>query len=179
MSCLVVQGAQSVRRLVDDLTAKASKVSSSGFHSQCIDAALVPICECLGHLGDSIEKPTIAYYSSVDGRALNSDERLSVDYWATQVCQPVRFSNAAREFLTESKCQVVLDVGPQNVIAHLLKGTITRTSSNMAISVTNSLSPLMQSMATLLVLGATPNFEGFYVGRRMGLKKTAIPTYPW
>ncbi|KAI5117731.1 hypothetical protein M0805_002076 [Coniferiporia weirii] len=186
----VVSGdAQSVRRLVDDLTAKAIKGTilpvNQGFHSQCIDAALVPIRSCLERLGGSIGKPTIAYYSSVEGRALKSDERLNADYWVKQARQPVRFSNAAREFLTESKCQVVLDVGPQNVIAHLLKDAITRTPSNMAISsvcdrpVTNSLSPLMQSMATLFVLGATPNFEEFYAGRRVGLKKTAIPTYPW
>ncbi|KAI5117734.1 hypothetical protein M0805_002079 [Coniferiporia weirii] len=186
----VVSGdAQSVHRLVDDLAAKSIKGTilpvNQGFHSQCIDAALVPIRGCLDRLGDSIGTPNIAYYSSVEGRALKTDERLSVDYWVKQARQPVRFSNAAREFLTESKCQVVLDVGPQNVIAHLLRDAITRTPSNMAISsvcdrpVTNSLSPLMQSMATLFVLGATPNFEEFYAGRRVGLKKTAIPTYPW
>ncbi|KAI5116194.1 hypothetical protein M0805_005182 [Coniferiporia weirii] len=152
----VVSGdAQLVRRLVDDLTAKAIKGAilpvNQGFHS----------------------------------RALKSDGHLSADYWVKQARQPIRFSDAACEFLMESKCQVVLDVGPQNVIAHLLKDAITQTSGDMAVSsvcdrpVTNSLSPLMQNMATLFVLGSTPNFEEFYVGQRVGLKKTAIPTYPW
>ncbi|THH06897.1 hypothetical protein EW145_g3760, partial [Phellinidium pouzarii] len=186
----VVSGdAEAIRKLVDDLAAKAIKGTvlsvNQGFHSHCIDASLGPMREYFERQEFSPGQPTLPYYSSVEGRALMNGEKLDAGYWVKQARQPVRFSNAARAMLSEGNYQAILDVGPQNVIAHLLKDASTRTPTSMLISsicdrpATNTLAPLMQSLATLFVLGVTPDFHEFYAGRRASVKKIAIPTYPW
>ncbi|THH03281.1 hypothetical protein EW145_g6382 [Phellinidium pouzarii] len=187
----VVSGdAESVRKLVDGLSAKEIKSTvlpvNQGFHSHCVDAALGPIRECLERRGDKLGPPILPYYSSVEGCVLKVGKPLDTEYWVKQARQPVLFLNAALAMLCEANLQVVLDVGPQNVITYLLKDASTHhTATDIAISsfcgrpTKDSLSPLVQTMATLFVLGITPDFQKFYSGRYMRTKKIAIPTYPW
>ncbi|KAH8110239.1 hypothetical protein DFH11DRAFT_1514493 [Phellopilus nigrolimitatus] len=180
---------QAVRKLVADLSAKGIKGTvlpvNQGFHSQCIDSSLGPIRECLERQESNLVPPTIPYYSSVEGRSLKPGELLDADYWVTQARQPVRFSSAAHAMLSDSNCHVIVDVGPQNVIAHLLKDASARSSSTVSITslcdrpITNTLTPLMQSLATLFMNGVTPDFQKLYAGQSAHAKKVAIPTYPW
>ena len=71
------------------------------------------------------------------------------------------------------------------MISHLLKDAATRASSNVSITslcdrpTTDSLNPLVQTIATLYKLGITPDFQNFYSGRRIPASKVALPTYPW
>ena len=103
-----------------------------------------------------------------------------------QARQPVRFADAARAILTEGNLNAIVDLGPQNVIAHLLKDSAgmvgSRTVEVLSVCdrpTTNTLAPLVQSLASLFMLGVTPDFEHLYSGRRIVPSKVAIPTYPW
>nr|AKE48477.1 putative water-soluble melanin synthase [Inonotus obliquus] len=180
---------EAVRKLVDDLAKKSIKATvlsvNQGFHSHCIEPSLKPIREHVESITNEISKPTIPFFSSVEGRALKSEELPDANYWVKQARQPVRFADAARAMLNEANCNVVIDVGPQTVIAHLLKDASSGTPKAPSIAsvcdrpTTNTLAPLVQSLATLYTLGITPNFQQVFAGRRVQAKKVAIPTYPW
>lgn len=180
---------QAVRTLVDDLAKKSIKGTvlsvNQGFHSHCIEPSLAPIRQYMENNAEDISAPTISYFSSVEGRAIKTGEVLDASYWVKQARHPVRFADAARAMLNEGNATVVIDVGPQNVIAHLLKDASTRSPKPPSITSlcdrpsTNTLNPLMQTMATLYTQGITPDFSEFFAGRRYRPQKVAIPTYPW
>nr|WGJ61594.1 polyketide synthase 1 [Sanghuangporus sanghuang] len=180
---------QAVRKLVDDLAKKSIKATilsvNQGFHSHCIEPSLGPIREHLERNADEISKPTIPYFSSVEGRALKNGERPDAGYWVKQARQAVRFVDAAHALFSEANCNVVVDVGPQTVIAHLLKDAGSRVSKPPSVislcdrPTTDTLNPLVQSLAMLYTLGVTPDFQKVFAGRRTQAKKVAIPTYPW
>lgn len=93
--------------------------------------------------------------------------------------------DAAHAFLGEANCNIVIDVGPQTVISHLLKDASSRTSRAPLItsvcdrSSADTLNPLMQSLAMLYISGVTPDFQEVFAGRRTPSRKVAIPMYPW
>ena len=102
-----------------------------------------------------------------------------------QARQPVRFAGAAKAIVEEGNFNAVVDLGPQNVIAHLLKDVGGSGAKPLALlpvcdrPTTNTLNPLIHAFASLFMLGVTPDFDRLYSSRRYQSSKVAIPTYPW
>lgn len=144
-----------------------------------------PIREVLERIEKDIGHPRISQFSSVEGRALGPEDRLDVGYWTKQARQAVRFAPAARALLAEGNCHCIVDIGPQNVVSHLIKDSASHLGSAASIvslcdrPKTNTLNPLMQCLSTLFRLGVTPDFDALFAGRRRKPSKVTIPTYPW
>lgn len=102
-----------------DVTGRMLRTSHA-FHSAMMDAAIQPfrqvVQQCQLHPGPG---PTML--STVTGKALTPAEGTSVDYWATQIRQPVQFSDTIARLLEDQPRLVMCEVGPSQALTALVR----------------------------------------------------------
>jgi acyl transferase domain-containing protein len=89
---------------------------SHPFHSRCID----PMLDRLEEVAAStpINKPSVPFASTLEGRLLESHESLDATYWRRHAREPVRFLDAMRE-LVGAGCTIFLELGPHATLTGL------------------------------------------------------------
>lgn len=94
--------------------------TSHAFHSQMMDAAIEPFEAEVRKI--TLNPPTIPIISSVTASPMDADVATDPVYWARQIREPVRFSDALSRLLNEQTGDLVLlEVGPNQALSTLAR----------------------------------------------------------
>lgn len=86
------------------------------FHSPLMD----PILQGLENFAQGLtySQPTLAFFSSLTGKMLDTETKISAHYWSRHYREPVLFSKAL-ESLANAKPDLVIEIGPNALLANL------------------------------------------------------------
>ncbi|MGW4393657.1 type I polyketide synthase [Amycolatopsis nivea] len=71
--------------------------------------------------GIRLSAPKIPLYSAASGRLLSADEAVDPEFWARQLCEPVRFADAVDALTAEVRQGVLLETGPGSALGSVLR----------------------------------------------------------
>jgi amino acid adenylation domain-containing protein len=91
---------------------------SHAFHSAAMDGALPAVERVLA--GVALNAPRLTMYSCVTGRPLQAEQACDPAYWARQLREPVRFSDAVGDVLAAGDA-VFIEVGPGRSLRPLVR----------------------------------------------------------
>ncbi|BBU63895.1 hypothetical protein MSC49_38300 (plasmid) [Methylosinus sp. C49] len=116
---IVVSGPQQdVRALAETFRGEGRRTeeleTSHAFHSELLEPALDAFERFAGET--PFEAPTRTLICNRTGKPLAAPARLDAQYWRRHSREPVRFAQSAQT-LSELGCRVLLEVGPQPVLA--------------------------------------------------------------
>jgi acyl transferase domain-containing protein len=115
-------------------------------------------------------------FSTVLGREVEGHE-MDTDYWANQICSPVRFFDAVQAAVSAASADYVADAGPRSTLVTLARqcGLAPQTRSLALCGGPDSHgTELLGVAATLLRDGYSPDLSPFY-GRPAGLLQRLPP----
>jgi len=177
----VVSGTSpAMRDLCDELEAQGGKTRMLNIdcasHSPWMEAMLPAFEQVVSEV--AYQRPQTRIVSNVTGE-IEAQRMACPEYWLHHLRRPVRFS-AGLESLRKEGYRLFLEVGPRPI----LLGMAARNLSAGAGAWLPSLRPersderqMLESLARLYVLGASPDWEGFYRGARP--RRARLPTYPF
>jgi acyl transferase domain-containing protein len=116
-------------------------------------------------------------FSTVLGREVEGHE-MDIDYWANQICSPVRFLDAVQAAMSAASADYVADVGPRSTLLALARqcGLPPQTRSlALCAGPDSDGTELLGVAATLLRDGYSPDLSPLY-GRPAG-RLNRIPPY--
>ncbi len=184
--CVVSGAATPLKRLrekleQDDVVCRQLHTSHA-FHSLMMQPAIEPLIEHLR--STSLGRPAIPIVSSLTGLTLTDEQATSPHYWANQLRETVRFSDALVESVQLSGPQAVfLEVGPGQTLS-----TLARQHTQLAASCVQSLLPHAQqsissaahaltSIGRLWQVGVELEWNQLYSGETR--RHLDLPTYPF
>lgn len=159
--------------------------TSHAFHSAMMD----PILEPFKALVESTQRnePLTAIISTVTGQELSAEEAVDPGYWASQLRQPVRFSQALQAALEDAN-KIFVEVGPGTNLSTSTRQHLPKTEDKtMPYFVVDSLGhsskqrPALESalngLGKLWLYGAEPDLKKYY--EREKRRRVPLPTYPF
>ncbi|NVJ19217.1 non-ribosomal peptide synthetase/type I polyketide synthase, partial [Myxococcus sp. AM010] len=183
--CVVAGPVAEVERLQEELRRRevgtVRMPAPHAFHSADVE----PLMPALAEVVSSLQRhaPTLRYASSVTGRWAQANELAQPEYWAAQMRQPVRFTNAVGALLEEG-CSLLLEVGPGQDLTPLVRACLGRDKARVKAVATlrrggtsTEHASLMTSVGELWTLGASVDWSVFY-GHEQRLR-LHLPTYPF
>ncbi|SDY30432.1 amino acid adenylation domain-containing protein/natural product biosynthesis luciferase-like monooxygenase domain-containing protein, partial [Myxococcus xanthus] len=183
--CVVAGPIAEVDRLQEEL--RRSEVGTvrmpapHAFHSADVEPLMPALAEVVASL--QRQAPTLRYASSVTGRWAQANELAQPDYWAAQMRQPVRFTNAVGALLEEG-CSLLLEVGPGQDLTPLVRACLGRDKERVKAvatlrrgGTTTEHASLMTAVGELWTLGVSVDWSVFY-GHEQRLR-LHLPTYPF
>lgn len=108
---------KTISKQCQDLTIETHPLNvTHAFHSPLMD----PILKDLENFAESLtySQPTLAFYSSLTGKMLDTETKISASYWSRHYREPVIFSKAL-ESLATTKPDLVIEIGPNALLANL------------------------------------------------------------
>ena len=155
--------------------------TSHAFHSSMMDPIVPALAEVVGRAARFA--PQIPISSTLTGTWLSPDEATDPSYWARQLRQPVRFSQAFERTRAERK-YVAIDMGPSGNLAVSARRHLPRTEANTIIqAMPRANEPISADQAFVSALGqawlagAAVNWRCLHAGEtRLPM---SLPTYPF
>ena len=154
--------------------------TTHAFHS----SMMMPIVDKFTQLLRSIKlnAPKIPYISNVTGRWITVEQATSPDYWATHMCEAVRFSDGVAELCKDSRL-VLLEMGPGQSLGpmalqqekageRLYCPTLRHSYDNQPDE-----NFLLTTLGKLWLAGIKIDWKNFYADERR--LRTPLPTYPF
>ncbi|AEI67302.1 non-ribosomal peptide synthetase/polyketide synthase [Corallococcus macrosporus] len=183
--CVVAGPVAEVERLQEALRLRevgtVRMPAPHAFHSADVEPLMPALAEVVGSL--QRQAPTLRYASSVTGRWAQAHELAQPDYWAAQMRQPVRFTEAVGALLEEG-CSLVLEVGPGQDLTPLVRACLGRDKERVKAVATlrrggtaTEHGSLMSAVGELWTLGVPVDWRVFY-GHEQRLR-LHLPTYPF
>ena len=168
-------------RLTEDQVSSQRLHTSHAFHSRMMDGVVEAFADAVERL--SPMPPQIPYLSNVSGRWITDDEATSPDYWARQLREPVRFSEALGAVLAEPG-RILLEVGPGQTLATFARRHPDRDSTHLVLpslrrpqeSVADD-ALVLETLGRMWLAGAPVDWEGVHAGGRP--RRTHLPGYPF
>lgn len=183
--CVISGDVEAVRELEETL--RQSNVesrylhTSHAFHSKMMDSILDPFTEYVRHINFS--SPQIPIVSTVTGKWIRPEEIMYPDYWAKNLRQTVRFSDALQELMKEPN-RIFLEVGPGQTLSTLAKQHSNRQKGNIIVSSIrhpyekkSDLAFILNSLGWLWLSDISVDWSGFYGNERR--HRIPLPTYPF
>lgn len=122
MTCVLAGTEQAIKRLKQHFLSSdivCSMVTSSyAFHSPLLSPLREAVTEVARKL--TLLPPHIPYISNVTGTWITDSEATNAGYWATHMCQTVRFADGVQRLL-ENSDNFVLEVGPGRSLSSFVK----------------------------------------------------------
>ena len=155
--------------------------TSHAFHSKMMN----PIADSLATLAAQIDlkEPQIPFLSNVTGRWITGAQATSPDYWATHMCETVRFEENLRHLLKEPD-RLLLEVGPGQSLGSFALQHPERDYDQVALAsmpYSYDRQPdqafLLTTLGRLWASGAQIDWDGFYSDERR--RRIPLPTYPF
>lgn len=154
--------------------------TSHAFHSTMMEPMLEPLQAEIGAVGRSA--PGIAVHSTALARLLTAEEVCDPAYWARQVMEPVRFSEAIAGAAANGR-RVFLEVGPRQSLSTFCRQVL-GTERSLAIvpclgqgaGDQSELDQLMGAVGRLWISGASPDWDAIQGSDR---RRVPLPTYPF
>ncbi|RKG75429.1 amino acid adenylation domain-containing protein, partial [Corallococcus exercitus] len=153
--------------------------SGHAFHSADVE----PLMGELARVVASLERhePSVRYVSSLTGALARPGELSAPDYWATQMRQPVRFTDAVGALLEEG-CSVLLEVGPGQDLTPLMRACLGEDKERVKAlaslrrgGATTEQSGLLQCVGELWMQGLEVDWTAFYAHEQR--RRVHLPTY--
>jgi acyl transferase domain-containing protein/acetylornithine/succinyldiaminopimelate/putrescine aminotransferase len=156
-------------------------VTSHAFHSAMMDPVIEPFTALLSDV--QLNCPQIPYLSGVTGTWITDEQATNSAYWARHVREPVRFSPAISELLSNPD-SILVEVGPGNVLSTLARQHIRAPADRIIAQSLSDISAnsrdsscLMNALGSLWVAGVQPNWQSLHLDERP--KRISLPTYPF
>lgn len=92
--------------------------TSHAFHSAMMEGCLADFARAFDDITLSV--PVLPFISCVTGQWIRPEQATSVDYWVSQLRQPVAFSQGVRRLLDEPQ-NLLLEVGPGSALTGLAR----------------------------------------------------------
>jgi acyl transferase domain-containing protein/thioesterase domain-containing protein/acyl carrier protein len=155
--------------------------TSHAFHSWMMEPVVQPFIERVGDV--KLQSPKIPYLSNVTGTWVAGEEVLDAGYWGTHLRQPVRFAENLSELLKEPD-QVLLEVGPGQTLASLVKAHPGKTRETVVLSSLrrgeekqSDVAELLNTLGELWLSGVPVNWSKLHAHQRR--RRIPLPTYPF
>jgi phthiocerol/phenolphthiocerol synthesis type-I polyketide synthase E len=153
--------------------------SRQAFHSPLLERAVEPFVAAVA----SVERhpPQLTLLSSVTGEWLSAEQVQHPEYWGRQLREPVEFA-AALGRLGQESGWVLLEVGPAQSLAPLLRRHPTRASGQVVVSSLGQAGQgveegLLGALGRLWLEGVRVDWEGVNEGQQRG--RVRLPSYPF
>lgn len=154
--------------------------TSHAFHSTMMAPMLEPLQAAIAASTRSV--PELAVHSTALARQLTSEEVCDPAYWAQQVMEPVRFSEAIAGAAANGR-RVFLEVGPRQSLSTFCRQVL-GTEKSLAIvpclgqgaGEHSEIDQLLGALGRLWISGVSPNWEAIQEGER---RRVPLPTYPF
>jgi amino acid adenylation domain-containing protein len=183
--CTVSGPTDVLTRFQQDLQARKieSKLlsTSHAFHSSMMDPIMEPFTRLVA--GVPRGEPKIRWVSTLTGRWMTADDMSDPAYWARQLRQSVRFSDALEAVAVERET-VLLEVGPGHALSQLARQHPARSPETMVLSSfdppggeSSDRESVLRTLGRLWVAGSKPDWDAFYAGERR--RRVPLPTYPF
>lgn len=123
-SCTLSGTFDAIKKASEIFTAKGIKFkaleTSHAFHSPSMQAAKDSFAAMQGV---QLNPPQIPFISCVTGNWITTEQATSIDYWADQLRQPVRFYQGI-EILSQLPNLLVIECGPQRTVSGMILQTL-------------------------------------------------------
>lgn len=151
---------------------------SHAFHSALMKPMLADFKRVLD--GVQFAEAEFPVISNVTGRLAVEDEMSRPSYWLEHVLAPVRFEESIRS-LAGHGCDVVMEIGPQPVLANLVRrilpGASWRVVTGIKGSESDDAADLLGTIAEAYLAGCSVDWAE--VERNRPGRKISLPTYPF
>ncbi|NNC07214.1 amino acid adenylation domain-containing protein, partial [Corallococcus exiguus] len=153
--------------------------SGHAFHSADVEPLMAELARAVGALQRN--EPSVRYVSSLTGALARPSELAAPEYWATQMRQPVRFTDAVGALLEEG-CSVLLEVGPGQDLTPLIRACLGEDRERVKAlaslrrgGATTEQSGLLQCVGELWMQGLELDWTAFYAHEQR--RRVHLPTY--
>ena len=122
ITCILAGTVEAIERLKRHLTERDivcyAVTTTHAFHSPMLNPLREAVTEVTRNL--TLSPPQIPYISNVTGTWITDREATDASYWASHMCQAVRFADGVQRLLEDSAC-FVLEVGPGRSLSSFVK----------------------------------------------------------
>ena len=147
------------------------------FHSHQVETAAEQLATTISDLTPSV--PRVTLVSSVTGQPIK-DAGCTSAYWARNVRQPVRFSDAIRTLISDGR-RMFLEVGPHPVLTSMIAACGVTYADNDVVVVPTLRRGQVERYAALTALGRLYEIGGRvnWTNVQGSARAVALPSYPW
>ncbi len=155
--------------------------TSHAFHSAMMD----PVVESFAVLvkKTTLHPPQIPFVSNLTGRWITDAEATDPRYWARHLREAVRFADGVGELLTARPGSVLLEVGPGQTLAPMVRQHPSAAKGS-GVTIVSTLQDgrdegeaALNALGRLWLEGVEINWAAFHVASRR--KRVPLPTYPF
>jgi amino acid adenylation domain-containing protein len=168
------------KKLTDDKVLFRRLRTSHAFHSFMMDPMLADFEAAVAKI--ALHPPSRPYVSSFTGTWIQPEQAVSPRFWAEQVRNAVRFSDALQTLMATPR--ILLEVGPGNTLCTLARQQPNSKTSTMISSLSrrDEQSPteegaVQEALGQLWVAGIAPNWSSYFAGEQR--RRVSLPTYPF
>jgi acyl transferase domain-containing protein/glutamate-1-semialdehyde aminotransferase len=147
--------------------------TSHAFHSAMMDPVAEAFEACVAAV--PMQPPRLPWISGVTGREITAEEAVSPHYWARQLREPVRFSQAVASLPRDG--QLWLELGPGDTLVRLVRlQTLAGPAPATAVSLPSQPPHpgLLPAVAQLWCAGVPMQWQALHRGPR---RRVALPGY--
>jgi acyl transferase domain-containing protein/acyl carrier protein len=185
-ACVVAGPTEAVERLEHELAGRGITArrlhTSHAFHSAMMDPILPAFVERVRQTDR--HPPKVRFVSNVTGTWITEDEAVDPEYWGRHLRRAVRFADGARTLLEDESQPVLLEVGPGNTLASLVRQQAQRgTAPAAAASLRHPRETrpdrafLLGALGKLWLAGAKIEWARTHANERR--RRVVMPTYPF
>ncbi|MFE4579138.1 type I polyketide synthase [Streptomyces chartreusis] len=155
--------------------------SNRAFHSPLLRDAADTFGEFMATV--PLRTPRIPFISNITGDWIREEQAADPDYWASHMCEPVRFSAGLTTLTKQGRAgHAYIEAGPGDVLARLLRaenpaGDVAGSLPSSAPARAQRLPTMSASAASLWALGARIDWNRVHQDAEP--RRTALPTYPF
>jgi acyl transferase domain-containing protein/surfactin synthase thioesterase subunit/acyl carrier protein len=155
--------------------------TSHAFHSPMMQPIVAPFIEEFRRI--RLSPPTIPFVSNATGAWITPEQAVDPRYWASQLRQPVRFSEGL-ETLFQDPGRLLLEVGPSRTLSTLVKRHPARPASLSTLTTLrhpddqhDDRAFLLTTLGKLWLAGVALDWSAAYGEEQR--RRTPLPTYPF
>jgi phthiocerol/phenolphthiocerol synthesis type-I polyketide synthase E len=155
--------------------------TSHAFHSAMVEPMLPEFVEIIRRT--PWQPPQIPWVSTCTGGWMTSGELADSTYWARQIREAVRFTDALKQVIGEPG-RILLEVGPGQILGRLASQHPAKTADMTVLASLDAgnspeagLAAMLGTLGRLWIAGLKPDWQGFYADEKR--KRVPLPTYPF
>ena len=155
--------------------------TSHAFHSAMMDPVVEPFAELVKQV--TLRPPEVPFVSNLTGSWITDAEATDPRYWARHLREAVRFADGVGALLTEQPGSVLLEVGPGQTLAPMIRQHPSAAKGS-SVSVVSTLQEgrdegeaALNALGRLWTEGVEIDWSSFQAAARR--KRVPLPTYPF
>ncbi|MBK9992034.1 MAG: amino acid adenylation domain-containing protein [Verrucomicrobia bacterium] len=155
--------------------------TSHAFHSEMMEPMVAPFTDCVRQV--KFTAPKLRWISTCTGTEITAEVLADPAYWARQLRQSVRFSDAIATVVSDPQ-YVLLEVGPGQALTsfarqHPRKHAETLLLPSLAANAETArdLQSLLSALGRLWTSGISPDWRNYF--QREQRRRVPLPTYPF